>query len=103
MRKSNLNTLLGNALRGLGLLTLVLGTAHANDNWYPSKYGAEDTIGALNELSPTKTKQAAELVKLGKTYALGVENRPGLTGLCPAHIQRDRTSVGRRHGNPHGQ
>ena len=83
MRKSNLNTLLGNALRGLGLLTLVLGTAHANDNWYPSKYGAEDTIGALNELSPTKTKQAAELVKLGKTYALGGETGPDSPAYAP--------------------
>jgi kynurenine formamidase len=43
------------------------------DGWYPSRYGAEDTLGAINQLSPEKVLQAARLVKTGKTYALGVE------------------------------
>jgi len=42
------------------------------DNWYPSKYGANDLIGATNNLSPDATRTAAGLVKLGKVYALGV-------------------------------
>ena len=54
------------------LTTLVF----AEDNWYPSKYGADDTLGAMNELSEKKTKLAAQLVKTGKTYALGVETGP---------------------------
>ena len=83
MRQSNFHTLGGSAARALVLLTLVLGTAHADSNWYPSKYGAQDTIGALNELSPAKTKQAAELVKLGKTYALGVETGPDSPAYAP--------------------
>ena len=41
--------------------------------WYPSKYGAEDTFGAINNLSAEKVIQAAKLVTTGKTYALGVE------------------------------
>ena len=49
------------------------GLASAQDNWYPSKYGADDTLGAFNNLSPEKVVQAAKLVKTGKTYALGVE------------------------------
>jgi kynurenine formamidase len=48
------------------------GAAGAADNWYPSKYGANDTIGAANNLSPAGAKAAAGLVKLGKVYALGV-------------------------------
>jgi kynurenine formamidase len=48
------------------------GTAGAAETWYPSKYGANDTIGAANNLSAAGTKSAAGLVKLGKTYALGV-------------------------------
>ena len=83
MRQSNFHTLGGSSARALVLLTLVLGTAHADSNWYPSKYGAQDTIGALNELSPAKTKQAAELVKLGKTYALGVETGPDSPAYAP--------------------
>ena len=53
------------------LIGLSAGAASAAD-WYPSKYGANDTIGAANNLSADKTKSAAGLVKLGKTYALGL-------------------------------
>ncbi len=54
------------------LIFLVAPSAWADD-WYPSKYGAEDTLGAINELSPEKVLAAVKLVKTGKTYALGVE------------------------------
>jgi len=47
--------------------------AQESADWFPSKYGPEDTLGAINELSATKVVQAARLVKTGKTYALGVE------------------------------
>ena len=56
---------------GILLLALVVSQVRAQDPWYPSKYGTQDTLGALNELNPDKTKSAAELVKLGKTYAVG--------------------------------
>jgi kynurenine formamidase len=48
----------------------------AQDTWYPSKYGADDTQGAMNNLSPEGTVAAAKLVKTGKTYALGVVTGP---------------------------
>ena len=41
-----------------------------NETWYPSKYGPDDQIGALNEVTPAKIVQAAQLVKAGKTYDL---------------------------------
>jgi kynurenine formamidase len=41
-----------------------------------SKYGAGDTNGAMNNLSPAATVKAAQLVKLGKVYALGVVTGP---------------------------
>ncbi len=40
--------------------------------WYPSRYGAEDTAGATNNLSEAHTRNAARLVREGKVYALGV-------------------------------
>ncbi len=46
------------------------------ETWYPSKYGADDTLGAINNLSPDKVVQAARLVTTGKTYRLGVETGP---------------------------
>ncbi len=55
------------------LLALALATpVRAEDDWYPSKYGADDKLGAINNLSPAKVLEAAKLVRTGKTYALGV-------------------------------
>lgn len=54
--------------------TLALG-AHADDHapeWHESDWGPDDTIGALNRLSPEKVVEAARLIKTGKTYSLGV-------------------------------
>ena len=45
--------------------------AMAEEAWYPSKYGAEDTAGAMNNLSPEGAVAAAKLVKTGQVYALG--------------------------------
>ncbi|MGH8080487.1 MAG: hypothetical protein ACREP7_07930, partial [Lysobacter sp.] len=42
-------------------------------DWYPSKYGAADEIGAANLLTPEVVLRAAQLVKTGKTYPLGME------------------------------
>ena len=61
------------------LLTIIISALAFNgqaDEWYPSKYGAEDTLGAINNLSPEKVIQAARLIKTGKTYSLGVETGP---------------------------
>lgn len=43
----------------------------ARDVWYPSRYGAEDRLGAINLITPEKTAAAAQLITTGKTYALG--------------------------------
>jgi kynurenine formamidase len=51
-------------------------SAAAAEEWYPSKYGPDDTLGAINNLSPEKVVAAAKLVTRGKTYRLGVETGP---------------------------
>jgi kynurenine formamidase len=45
-------------------------------DWYPSRYGADDLKGAANNLSTDKVLAASRLVKLGKTYSLGVPTGP---------------------------
>jgi kynurenine formamidase len=71
--------------RTLAAVLLVVGStaAFAAENWYPSRYGADDTLGAINNLSPAKVLQAVELVKTGKTYALGVETGPDSPAYPP--------------------
>ena len=53
----------------------VAGVMHAaeGESWYPSRYGADDTLGAINNLTPEKVVAAARLVTRGKAYPLGVE------------------------------
>ena len=67
---------------------LLCGTVYAAENehapWYPSKYGADDTLGAINNLSEAKTRAAASLIKTGRSYSLGV-----VTGVdTPAYPPR---------------
>lgn len=57
----------------LAVLLAWVATAEADEAWFPSKYGAEDTLGAINELSAEGVLEAVKLVKTGKTYALGIE------------------------------
>ncbi len=41
------------------------------DQWWPSRYGPDDEIGTLNEITPQKVVAAARLVRTGKSYDLG--------------------------------
>ena len=50
--------------------------AQAEDKWWPSRWGADDRLGAVNLLSNEKTQAAAQLVKTGKSYALGINSGP---------------------------
>lgn len=66
-------------MRAIGMMIAAAALAApvlAEEAWYPSKYGAEDTKGAMNNLSPEGTVKAAKLVKTGKVYALGVVTGP---------------------------
>lgn len=65
------------------LLVLGSGAAVSEEPWYPSRYGADDRIGALNNLSADKVLQAARLVKTGRTYALGVPTGPDSPAYPP--------------------
>jgi kynurenine formamidase len=42
-------------------------------DWTKSKWGPTDEIGAANYMTPELIVKAAQLVKLGKTYGLGIE------------------------------
>ena len=63
------------------LFLFLVSTSHAE--WPPSKYGAEDALGAINNLSPEKVLQAARLVTTGKTYRLGVQTGPDSPAYPP--------------------
>ena len=65
----------------LGLPALAEQHEEAASDWYPSRYGADDEIGAANLLTPEMVQRAAELVTDGKTYALGIPVGPDTPGF----------------------
>lgn len=91
------------------LLVIVIATsnAQAEDKWWPSKYGAQDTIGSFNQLGPELTLKAAKLIKTGKTYKLGIETNSKTPGYAPRTFeisvvypnQYNGTSLGDNHFN----
>ena len=60
----------------VGWLFAMAMSVGAGEDWYPSKYGEGDTLGAINNLSPEGVVKAAQLVRTGKTYPLGVVTGP---------------------------
>lgn len=40
------------------------------DLGFPQRYGADDTLGAVNEITPEKVREAVALVKEGRTFGL---------------------------------
>lgn len=56
---------------GCAVVLLACTTAGAQD-WTKSKWGPDDEIGAANYMKPELVQKAAQLIKTGKTYALGI-------------------------------
>jgi kynurenine formamidase len=83
------------------IASLAFGTAYAED-WYPSRYGADDTLGAINNLSPEKLVQAAKLVTTGKTYRLGVETGPKSPAYPPRSYSMTVLQLADGTGTPLG-
>ncbi|MBB5052615.1 kynurenine formamidase [Afipia massiliensis] len=57
---------------GISIALLAAATTAQAQDWTKSKWGPADEIGAANYLTPELTLKAAQLVKTGKTYALGI-------------------------------
>ena len=80
---------------------LVNGVAFADD-WTSSKYGPDDTLGAINLLSAEKVLQASKLIKTGKTYALGVDTGPDSPAYPPRFYSMTILQLGDGTGTPWG-
>jgi kynurenine formamidase len=66
-------------------------TTPHTEPWWNSKYGEDDTLGALNNLTPQGVKDAVRLVKTGKVYALGVPTGPETPAYGARTITIERT------------
>ncbi len=69
-------------------LSLWLSSSSFGDDHPPLvRWGSDDTLGAVNLLSADKVVAAASLVRLGKTYALGVETGPDTPAYPPRYYR----------------
>jgi kynurenine formamidase len=72
--------------------------------WWPSRYGPDDQIGSLNEITPARIVRAARLVREGRVFDLGrildanVPHFPGRfwqqTLVSNAHLNNSRRPEG---------
>lgn len=53
--------------------TITSASIAAEPTWYPSKFGADDTLGAINLLDHKNVLRAIGLIKTGKVYSLALE------------------------------
>lgn len=53
------------------VLVFVACSSVAQDNWYPSQWGADDQRGAANRITPAKVLEAKNLITRGQTYQMG--------------------------------
>ena len=53
------------------VVMLVACASVAQDNWYPSRWGADDQRGAANRITPAKVLEAKDLITRGQTYQMG--------------------------------
>ncbi len=67
----------------LALLAGGLANVAVAQDCVPSKYGADDEIGAANLVTPERVVAATRLVKEGKTHPLGIVVEPGMPAFPP--------------------
>lgn len=60
-----------------GVFAVGFGGFVSAQDWVPSRYGVDDRIGAANNLSPERVLEAAQLISMGKVYALGIDTEEG--------------------------
>ena len=73
--------------------------------WWPSEWGADDQLGALNRLTPAKVLAAAGLITEGKIYDMGrvFEEDMPLFDLTPQHRKYSLTVPGAPSWGPMGE
>ena len=86
------------------ILTNISYSADNINKWWPSEWGADDQIGALNRLTPEKVLAAAGLIKQGKIYDMGrvFEEDMPLFDLTPQHRKYTLTVPGATSWGPLG-
>jgi kynurenine formamidase len=71
------------ALAAAVLIALSPVASFGDDKCTPSRFGPQDQIGALNNVTPAKTLAASKLITRGKAYRLGIETNRNTPAYPP--------------------
>ncbi len=80
-----------------GGLAMTFNSAMAAD-CKPSKWGAEDEIGAANYVTPEQVMMAAKLVKKGESHALGIVVDPNMPAFPPRRMMLQVVQPNQQYG-----
>lgn len=83
-------------LASLLVLPLTLTAAECK----PSRWGADDEIGSANLITPKSVLKAANLVKEGKTYSLGITIDSTTPAFAPRSLSLQVVQPGQQYGAP---
>ena len=68
------------------ILCLAFASTGQAQDCIPSKWGADDTIGSANLVTPERTLEAAKLIKQGKSMPLGITIGPDTPAFPPRSL-----------------
>ena len=68
------------------ILCLAFASTGQAQDCTPSKWGADDTIGSANLVTPERTLEAAKLIKQGKSMPLGITIGPDTPAFPPRSL-----------------
>lgn len=72
--------------------------AYGQQSCFPSKFGPDDQVGNLNHITAEKTRRASKLIRLGKSYALGIETNKNTPAYAPRTFEIKVVQPGQENG-----
>jgi hypothetical protein len=92
-------TFLASALLG----ALSMGSAFAYEKCHKSKWGPNDQLGSLNNITAKNLKSAAKLVKKGKSMRMGIESNTKTPAFPPRTYSMTIVTPGQDGGKSLGE
>jgi hypothetical protein len=92
-------------LLGAAAALLIATATHAQSlqTCYPSKWGADDQLGAVNNITPANVLEATKLVKRGKTIRMGIETNSKTPAFPPRTFSVTVLTPGQEYGGSLGE
>ena len=82
----------------LALVFIGIGPSGVAEECEPSRWGADDEIGAANYVTPEQVLMAVKLVKKGQSHPLGIVVDPNMPAFPPRSMSLQVVQPGQHNG-----